>query len=348
MEVRAMDVGTVAAWIQLGLWAVGGVAVVVGIVKKWGKEGLMTLPLKVVYLALLFGLAISATSLYFNYRPRIVQVDKIVEKPVERIVEKPIQQECQKVGANEKAPVEREPHTPPKSGVAIQQSNSGGLNVQQATTGENSPIVNSPITIGDVPKHISPGDMANLTNYLHAVKDKFANVRVGVAADQYTQSSPFVDDFFKILSDAQLPMAAPGVQEIMVFNAHSSQKFKGVRIGVKGEPLKPGEGANVAPPDPLYYLTAIIDALRLPRQLDRDRNAEAGVITLKFLGGGARLVIVRTERRVPKVSRFSRPGIYGRVHLGILRTPLFITQPERFPHILLVHSRVPHSSGTLR
>src|SRR5579872_6740373 len=29
---------------------------------------------------------------------------------------------------------------------AVQQSNSGGINVQQATTGQNSPIINSPVT----------------------------------------------------------------------------------------------------------------------------------------------------------------------------------------------------------
>ncbi len=45
----------------------------------------------------------------------------------------------------------------PKSGgvksadhSVIQQGNSGGINVQQATTGENSPIVNSPITVNPV------------------------------------------------------------------------------------------------------------------------------------------------------------------------------------------------------
>jgi len=79
-------------------------------------------------------------------------------------------------------------------------------------------------------------------------------------------------------------MAAPGVQEIMVFNAHSSQNLRGENRS-KGRTSKTGRRGERRTSRPLYYLTAIIDALRLPRQLDRDRNAEAGVITLKFLGG---------------------------------------------------------------
>ena len=92
-----MDAGTVAAWIQFVLWAFAAIIGITKLVKQWRKEGPMSLPLKGVYLALLFGFAVSAISLYFNYRPRIVQVVKIVEKPVDRIVEKIVQADCPKV-----------------------------------------------------------------------------------------------------------------------------------------------------------------------------------------------------------------------------------------------------------
>ena len=49
------------------------------------------------------------------------------------------------------------PSSPPTvSPGSIVQNNSGGANVLQGTTGENSPIINSPVTIGRVPKTISP------------------------------------------------------------------------------------------------------------------------------------------------------------------------------------------------
>ena len=34
----------------------------------------------------------------------------------------------------------------------VQQGNSGGINIQQGTAGDNSPIINSPVVVGDVPR----------------------------------------------------------------------------------------------------------------------------------------------------------------------------------------------------
>lgn len=46
---------------------------------------------------LVVGLLLSFGSLYFNYRPRVIRVEKIVEKPVDRVVEKVVQQDCPKM-----------------------------------------------------------------------------------------------------------------------------------------------------------------------------------------------------------------------------------------------------------
>jgi hypothetical protein len=74
----------------------------------------------------------------------------------------------------EKGNKEIAPSTPPSTTQpgSISQSNSGGINVQQGTTGNNSPIINSPITVGDVPKSISPQDMSALTSYFLNAKTK--------------------------------------------------------------------------------------------------------------------------------------------------------------------------------
>jgi hypothetical protein len=101
-----MDVGTVVSWIQLVLWSFAVVVGSIKLVKRWRKEGFkesISLPQKGIVSLLLLGLIVSSVSLYFNYRPRVVQVEKIVEKPVDRIVEKLVPQECPKCNTPKKA-----------------------------------------------------------------------------------------------------------------------------------------------------------------------------------------------------------------------------------------------------
>jgi hypothetical protein len=59
--------------------------------------------------------------------------------------------------------VEAYPLTIPKTGA--QQSNSGGINVQQATTGDHSPIVNSPISI-NTDREVTPSVAKKLQDSL--------------------------------------------------------------------------------------------------------------------------------------------------------------------------------------
>jgi hypothetical protein len=78
-----MDVGTIVAWIQLVLWALAVIAAAIKVAKDWKKGGFVqVVPQKGVYILLLIGLAVSGASLYFNQCPRVVQVEKIVEKLV--------------------------------------------------------------------------------------------------------------------------------------------------------------------------------------------------------------------------------------------------------------------------
>ena len=73
------------------------------------------------------------------------------------------------------------------SGSLIQ-NNYGGVNVQQGTTGVNSPIIDNPITIGDSPKTISPADMANAVRYFQQAKN---TARIAVMADQSSDAAIF-------------------------------------------------------------------------------------------------------------------------------------------------------------
>jgi len=75
----------------------------------------------------------------------------------------------------------------------IQQGNSGGINVQQATVGNNSPIIGSPITITDRP----PLPIVTWkTETLAASKDKKPGVMVHIAIDR-----SFPDAAFAALCD---------------------------------------------------------------------------------------------------------------------------------------------------
>jgi len=94
-----MEVGTVAAWIQLAIWAVVVAIGVIKFIESWKTKGFaqaIRLPKRILYALAIVGLLVSAASLYLNYRPRIVQVEKIVEKPVDRVVEKIVPSECPK------------------------------------------------------------------------------------------------------------------------------------------------------------------------------------------------------------------------------------------------------------
>jgi hypothetical protein len=117
------------------------------------------------------------------------------------------------------------------------QSNSGGVNVQQGTTGDNSPIVNSPITIGSVPKDISPQEMDSIIRYLSSAPIK---ARVRITADQFSGNAPFPEKFYDALKNAGWNMLDDGVNSMMEFSP-PGKKFQGAVLYVNGIPLKPNE-----------------------------------------------------------------------------------------------------------
>jgi hypothetical protein len=183
----------------------------------------------------------------------------------------------------EKGNKEAAPSTPPNTTRpgSISQSNSGGINVQQGTTGNDSPIINSPITVGNVPKSISPQDMSALTSYFSNAKNK---AKVNVAADQISGAAPFPGDFYDALKAGGWIMLEQGVNQYIGFAA-PGKRFQGAIVTVRGEPLGPNETVSFEGSDPITYIGAALEAFKIPRSLKRDKSQEEGVITVDFQGG---------------------------------------------------------------
>jgi hypothetical protein len=164
---------------------------------------------------------------------------------------------------------------------SINQSNSGGISVQQATTGSNSPIINSPITIGDLPKTIQPQDMEVLKTFFRSAQNK---ARIQISADQFSGAQQLPDDFYDALKGGGWTMVDGGVNHLMGF-APPGRRFQGAVILVRGEPLAPNESTQIDPSDPLSYIGRALAALGIARSLNRDPKLEAGLIIIRFEGG---------------------------------------------------------------
>jgi hypothetical protein len=163
----------------------------------------------------------------------------------------------------------------------ISQTNSGGLTVQQATTGSNSPIINSPITVGDIPKSLSSGDKLNLIALFNSARIK---ATVEIMADQLSGVAPFPDDFYDALKVGGWTMAEPGVNHYLAAYA-PGRLFQGAEITSKGDPVEPGGMIQLVNSDPLYYIAKALQSHRVDMSFSRSQNQKDGLINIRFLGG---------------------------------------------------------------
>jgi hypothetical protein len=175
-----------------------------------------------------------------------------------------------------------EPVAGPSQG-SISQNNSGGINVQQGTTGSNSPIINSPINIGNAPKAISPAEMKQLVAFLKQAPTKTI---VFVGADQYTSDAPFPGEFLKAFHDAGWntfdSIVGKSGQDTLPY-------FRGARIYLSRKP-SPGQGYRY--PDPVAYICIALDSFKVPIQIiDEGEDGfhfatpSDEVISVEFLNG---------------------------------------------------------------
>jgi hypothetical protein len=164
---------------------------------------------------------------------------------------------------------------------SLNQSNFGGTNVQQGTTGNNSPIINSPITVGDVPKAIQPQDMDALKTFFLSAATK---AKVQISADQISGTVPFPDDFYDALKGGGWSMVDAGVSHPVML-AGPGRRFQGAVLITKGDPLAPNETVRFAVSDPIVYIFRALDAFMVPRSLQRNPTQEDGLIIISFQGG---------------------------------------------------------------
>lgn len=162
----------------------------------------------------------------------------------------------------------------------ISQSNSGGINVQQGTTGDQSPIINSPITIGNVPKRILPQDKTSITKFLAGAT---RTTRIKIAVDQSSNARDFANDFYEVVKNAGWPMEDPGVQEFLGFSA-PGKRFGGAVVIIRGSPLKPNETIYFDENEPMSYIGKVLEALKVPRILRREQDFSEGLIQVQFEG----------------------------------------------------------------
>ena len=110
------------------------------------------------------------------------------------------------------------------------QSNTGGVNIQQGTTGADSPIINSPISVGNIQKAISIQDMVVLKKYFLDAKSKS---KVQISADQFSGAVPLPDNFYDSLKGGAWTMVDAGVNHMMLFSS-PGRKLQGAVVTVTG------------------------------------------------------------------------------------------------------------------
>lgn len=87
-----------------------------------------------------------------------------------------------------------QPAPPVPASSSISQSNSGGINVQQATTGENSPIINSPITIENRQRSLTDKQKDVLATFYANLSETFHVLVHAVAGEEPVKFSRAICD----------------------------------------------------------------------------------------------------------------------------------------------------------
>lgn len=161
------------------------------------------------------------------------------------------------------------------------QVNSGGVNIQQVTTGNGSPIINSPITVGKVPTQLSEQHLAALTTFFLSAPNK---AEIIVRADQMSDIEPLPKQFYESLRDGGWKMVDQGVSPMTSFLDHGS-RFQGAAITISDVTPKTDDRFVYSTSSPIARITSALDALKIPYYLQSSKNQRESLIEVWFLGG---------------------------------------------------------------
>jgi len=130
--------------------------------------------------------------------------------------------------------------TPPKP--ATQQSNSGGINVQQSTAGKNSPIVNSPVTVNPDVNPLAPVVIYYFNGDKKVIKEGGTNVSL-IPGDQQVSFNKMVElqsthdwNGLKTFCESQMQMTPEWLTPILfagVAYANLGNKQKAIELLTK-------------------------------------------------------------------------------------------------------------------
>ena len=166
----------------------------------------------------------------------------------------------------------------PTSHGSIIQNNSGGVNVQQGTTGANSPIIDSPITIGNLPKTIAPKDMDTLKGFFLNAK---AKCKVLITADQHNSATPLPQNFLDALISGN--WTATGVTPYTNLSA-AKYGSGGAMVMIRGEPEGIDNNAHFEDSEPIFYVLKALETEHVPYVVYHSRLLTEDTIKVDFVG----------------------------------------------------------------
>ena len=182
----------------------------------------------------------------------------------------PLQARPQTGNAASKAP------TAPSGSIV--QNNSGGVNVQQGTTGTNSPIIDSPITIGTLGKAITPKNKAVLAALFLNAK---AKCRVLITADQHNAATPLPQDFLDVLVAGKWPVS--GVDAYTDLSA-ATYGSGGAMVMIRSDHSNEDQDRRFDDSEPIFYILKALQTENIRYVIYRSPLFTENTIKVDFRG----------------------------------------------------------------
>jgi hypothetical protein len=159
------------------------------------------------------------------------------------------------------------------------QADSGRVNVRQGTTGNNSPIINSPITVGNTSLAFTQEQRTEIIDKLSHAAHK---TTIAVVATQFSAGSKFPFDLYNIFKESGWSMYTDGVISVMALNLPSSTPMPSVIVKVHGDPSDKSVPKDIA--DSLGYVAFVFDKVNLPKLISHELTVPEGEIVISFEG----------------------------------------------------------------